>query len=72
MDLKYPDAENTAVKTIENFMAYLNSGNHAGLYDTIHIPHVRIYNNFQELQENYFQNFIDRAGDSWRLIKLYG
>ena len=60
MDLKYPDAENTAVKTIEHFMAYLNSGNHAGLYDTIHIPHVRIsgngvriYNNFQELQENY-------------------
>ena len=60
MDLKYPDAENTAVKTIKNFMAYLNSGNHAGLHDTIHIPHVRIsgngvriYNNFQELQENY-------------------
>lgn len=72
MDLKHPDAESGAVKTIENFMAYLNSEDNAGLYDTIHIPHVRIsgngvriYNNFQELRENYLQDFRDRAGDSW-------
>ena len=29
MDLKHPDAESGAVKTIENFMAYLNSGDNA-------------------------------------------
>ena len=77
MELKHPDADSAAVKTTENFMAYLNSGNNAGLYDTIHIPHVRIsgtgvriYNNFQELRENYLQEFIARPGDSWHHMVL--
>jgi len=72
MDLKYSDGEDAAVKTIEKFMSYLNSGNNSGLYNTIHTPHVRIsengvriYNNLQELQENYLKDFVDRAGDSW-------
>ena len=45
MDLKYSDGENAAVQTIEKFMSYLNSGNNAGLYNTIHTPHVRISGN---------------------------
>ena len=72
MDLKYSDGEDAAVKTIEKFMSYLNSGNNSGLFNTIHTPHVRIsengvriYNNLQELQENYLKDFVDRAGDSW-------
>ena len=73
MDLKYSDGEDAAVKTIEKFMSYLNSGNNSGLFNTIHTPHVRIsengvriYNNLQELQENYLKDFVDRAGDSWQ------
>ena len=53
-------------------MAALNAGDDRALFDTMHLPHVRIsgdgvaiYNTREDLEKNYLQGFAARAGDSW-------
>ncbi len=53
-------------------MAALNAGDNQALFDTMHLPHVRIsgdgvaiYTTREDLEKNYLKEFAARAGDSW-------
>ena len=65
-------SEAKAVQAVEAFMAALNAGNNQALFDTMHLPHVRIsgdgvaiYTTREDLEKNYLKEFAARAGDSW-------
>ena len=53
-------------------MAALNAGHADGLYDLLHLPHVRIsgggvaiWRDRNELEATYLRDFYDRAGSDW-------
>ena len=53
-------------------MAALNAGDNQALFDTMHVPHVRIsgdgvaiYATREDLVKNYLREFAARAGDAW-------
>ena len=61
-----------AVQAVEAYMAALNAGDNQALFDTMHVPHVRIsgdgvaiYATREELEKDYLRGFAARAGDSW-------
>ena len=70
---RWADSEAEATQTVEDGMAALNSGDDEALFDTFHMPHVRIsgtgavafYATREDLEENYRREFAARAGDSW-------
>jgi len=71
-DPRWADSEAKAIQAIEAFMAALNAGDDKALFDTMHVPHVRIsgngvaiYTTREDLEKNYLQGFAARAGDSW-------
>ena len=58
-------------------MAALNVGDNDALFDTMHVPHVRIsgngvaiYATREDLEKNYLEGFAARAGDSWHHTEL--
>jgi len=64
------DAE--AIKALEDYFAALNAGDHEALFNTMHVPHVRIsgngvaiYPTLADLEDTYLDQFADRAGDAW-------
>ena len=73
------DSESEATQTVEDGMAALNSRDGEALFDTFHIPHVRIsgtgavafYSTREDLKENYRRAFAAKAGDSWHHTVLY-
>ncbi len=53
-------------------MAALNAGDNQALFDTLHIPHIRIsgdgvaiYTSLEDLEKNYLRGFTARAGGAW-------
>ena len=69
---RWTSSEAEAIKALEDFMAALNAGDDQALFDTMHVPHVRIsgdgvaiYSTRDDLQRNYLREFAARAGDSW-------
>ena len=72
-ETRYAESEPEAIRALEAFMAALNSGDNQALFDTIHVPHVRIsgegamaiYETREDLEKNYLKEFAARAGDSW-------
>ena len=61
-----------AIAAIADFMAALNAGDADGLYDLLHLPHVRIsgggvaiWRDRGELEATYLRDFYDRAGPDW-------
>ena len=65
-------SEAGAVQALEAFMAALNAGDNQALYDTMHVPHVRISGNGvaihttrEDLERDYLKGFASRAGDAW-------
>ncbi len=69
---RWASSEAEAVQAIEAFMAALNAGDSQALFDTMHLPHVRIsgdgvaiYATREDLEKNYLKEFAARAGDSW-------
>ena len=69
--------QNAAVAAIEKFMAALNAWDDAGLYDLLHLPHVRIsgegvaiWHDRAELEETYLRDFYARAGPDWHHTTL--
>ena len=42
---RWADSEAGAIQALEAFMAALNSGDNKALFDTMHVPHVRISGN---------------------------
>ena len=69
---RWPDSEAGATAALEAFFAALNSGEDQDLFDTMHVPHVRIsgngvaiYNTREDLENDYLKGFSARAGDSW-------
>ena len=71
-DTRWESSEAGAIQALEAFMAALNAGDNQALFDTMHLPHVRIsgngvaiYNTREDLEKNYLQGFASRAGDSW-------
>ncbi len=69
---RWADSEAKAIQALEAFMAALNAGDNKALFDTMHVPHVRIsgngvaiYATREDLEKNYLQGFAARAGDSW-------
>ena len=69
---RWEGSEAEAILALEAFMAALNAGDNQALFDTVHVPHVRIsgngvaiYNTREDLEKNYLKGFAARAGDSW-------
>lgn len=61
-----------AIAAIADFMAALNAGDADGLYDLLHLPHVRIsgggvaiWRDRSELEATYLRDFYERAGPDW-------
>jgi len=68
----WADSEAGAVKALEAFMAALNAGDDQALYNSMHVPHVRISGNGvaihttrEDLERDYLKGFAARAGDQW-------
>lgn len=71
-DKRWAGSEQEAIKALEAFMAALNAGDNQALFDTMHVPHVRIsgdgvaiYATREDLVKNYLREFAARAGDAW-------
>ena len=71
-DKRWAGCEQEAIKALEAFMAALNAGDNQALFDTMHVPHVRIsgdgvaiYATREDLVKNYLREFAARAGDAW-------
>ena len=69
---QWSTSEAGAVQALEAFMAALNAGDNQALYDTMHLPHIRIsgngvaiYPTREDLEKDYLTGFAVRAGDSW-------
>ena len=69
---RWAASEAAAIRALEAFMAALNAGDNEALFDTMHVPHVRIsgggvaiYATREDLEKNYLKGFAARAGDSW-------
>lgn len=69
---QWADSEQAAIKAVEDFMSALNAGDNQALYNTMHVPHVRIsgngvaiHNTREDLEGDYLKGFAARAGDSW-------
>ena len=69
---RWAGSEAEAIQALEAFMAALNAGDDQGLFDTMHVPHVRIsgdgvaiYATREDLEQNYLREFAARAGGSW-------
>ncbi len=69
---RWAGSEAKAVQAVEAFMAALNAGDNQALFDTMHLPHVRIsgdgvaiYTTREDLEKNYLKEFAARAGGSW-------
>ena len=69
---RWAGSEAEAKQALEAFMAALNAGDNQALFDTMHLPHVRIsgdgvaiYATREDLEQNYLGDFAARAGDSW-------
>ena len=65
-------SEQGAIKAMEGFMAALNAGDNQALFNTMHVPHVRIsgngvaiHNTREDLERDYLKGFAARAGDAW-------
>ena len=66
-------SEQGAIKALEGFMAALNAGDNQALFNTMHVPHLRIsgngvaiHNTREDLERGYLKGFAARAGDAWR------
>ena len=70
---RWTASEAEAIRALEAFFAALNSGDDQALFNTMHVPHVRIsgggdvaiYETREDLEQNYLKGFAARAGDSW-------
>ena len=72
-----PESGRPAVAAIADFMAALNAGDAAALYDLLHLPHVRIsgagvaiWPDRAALEATYLRDFYDRAGPDWHHTTL--
>ena len=68
----WASSETGAIQALETYFAALNAGDHQALFDTMHLPHVRIsgngvaiYATREDLEKEYLEGFAARAGDSW-------
>lgn len=67
---RWADSEAAATQTVKEGMAAFNAGDDEALFDTFHVPHVRIsgtgavavYATRGDLDENYRREFAARAG----------
>lgn len=69
---RWAASEAGAIQALEAYIAALNAGDDQTLFDTLHVPHVRIsgdgvaiYQKREDLEKNYLNEFAARAGDSW-------
>ena len=69
---RWAGSEAEAIQELEAFMAALNARDNEALFNTMHLPHVRIsgdgvaiYATREDLEQNYLREFAARAGDSW-------
>lgn len=68
----YASSEAGAIKAMEGFIAALNAGDNQALFNTMHVPHIRIsgngvaiHNTQKDLEDDYLKGFAARAGNSW-------
>lgn len=73
----YANSEAGAIKAMEGFIAALNAGDNQALFNTMHVPHIRIsetgvaiHNTQEDLERDYLNGFFSRAGDVWHHTKL--
>ena len=71
-DNPHAASEEGALLALDAFMAALNARDAGALYQTLHLPHVRIsgdgvaiWATRDELEESYLRDFYARAGPEW-------
>ena len=69
---RWASSEAGAIQALEAYMAALNAGDRQALFNTMHVPHIRIsgngvaiYATQEDLERDYLEGFAARAGDSW-------
>ena len=68
----WPESVAGALEALDGFMVSLNARDDQALYDSLHVPHVRIsvdgvaiWANREELEATYLKEFHGRAGPDW-------
>lgn len=69
---RWANSEKNAIQALTDYFAALNTGDNQALFNTMHVPHVRIsgdgvaiYHTLSDLEATYLQEFSERAGDAW-------
>ena len=71
-ETRWANSEVGAINALEAYVSALNARDNRALFDTLHVPHVRIsgdgvaiYTTRQGLEKNYLREFTARAGGAW-------
>ena len=74
---RWAASEAGAIQALEDYFSALNARDNQALFDTMHVPHVRIsgngvaiYPKRRDLERDYLEGFTGRAGDSWHHSNL--
>ncbi len=69
---RWASSEAGAIQALQAYFGALNAGDRQALFNTMHVPHVRIsgngvaiYATREDLEKDYLEGFAARAGDSW-------
>ena len=69
---RWANSEEEAIQALTDYFAALNAGDNRALFNTMHVPHVRIsgdgvaiYHTLSDLETTYLLEFSERAGDAW-------
>ena len=72
------ESEAGAIKAYETFISALNAGDTQAMFQVMHIPHIRIsgngvviYRTKAELDREYMNGFLSRAGTTWSLSLIH-
>ena len=69
---RHMESEAAAIKAYETFITTLNAGDTQAMFQVMHVPHIRIsgsgvviYKTRAELEREYMNGFLSRAGTTW-------
>ena len=69
---RWASSDAGAIQALQDYFAALNAGDRQALFNTMHVPHVRISGNGvaihatrEDLEKDYLEGFAGRAGESW-------
>ena len=74
---RHMESEAAAIKAYETFITALNAGDTQAMFQVMHVPHIRIsgngvviYKTKAELEREYMNGFLNRAGTTWHHTEM--